>query len=62
MKKTVQIDIEVPDFLDEEFVTLLSMLTSEELASLKPFLKGILFGSGRYTLEELDSLGNRSND
>lgn len=62
MKKTVQIDIEVPDFLDEEFVTLLSMLTSEELASLKPLLKGMLFGSGRHTLEELDSLGNRSND
>ena len=50
MKKTIKIDVEIPDFLDEELVTLLSMLKQEELAALKPLLKGILFGSGRYSL------------
>ncbi|MBD5465880.1 MAG: hypothetical protein HDR22_08705 [Lachnospiraceae bacterium] len=59
MKKTIKIDIEVPDFLDEELVTLLSMLTLEELAALKPFLKGMLFGCGRYTLEEINVLEAR---
>lgn len=59
MKKTIKIDMEVPDFLDEELVTLLSMLTHEELAALKPFLKGMLLVCGRYTPEEISALDNR---
>ena len=59
MKKTIKIDMEVPDFLDEEFVTLLSMLTHEELASLKPLLKGMLLACGRYSSEELLALESR---
>ena len=59
MKKTIKIDMEVPDFLDEELVTLLSMLTHEELAALKPFLKGMLFSCGRYTPEEINALEKR---
>lgn len=59
MKKTIKIDVEIPDFLDEELVTLLSMLKQEELAALKPLLKGILFGSGRYSLEDISALEDR---
>lgn len=62
MKKTLTINIEIPDFLDEELVTLLSMLTHEELATLKPFLKGILFSSGRYSLDEISVPGIRSEN
>lgn len=60
MNKTVKIDIEIPDFLDDEFVTLLSMLNHEELYSLKMFVKGILFGCGRYTLEQIDAIQKES--
>jgi len=59
MKKTIKIDVEIPDFLDEELVTLLSMLTHEELAALKPFLKGALFACGRYSPEEISALETR---
>lgn len=61
MKKTIKIDVEIPDFLDDELVTLLSMLKQEELAALKPLLKGILFGSGRYSMEEISALEDRYN-
>lgn len=56
MKKTITLDIEAPDFLDKEFITLLSLLTSEERHSLKIFVKGALFGSGRYTLEQIEAI------
>lgn len=59
MKKTIKIDMEMPDFLDEELVTLLSMLTHEELAALKPFLEGMLLACGRYTSEEILALVKR---
>lgn len=59
MKKTIKIDVDIPDFLDDELVTLLSMLKQEELAALKPLLKGILFGSGRYSMEEISALEER---
>lgn len=59
MKKTIKIDMEVPDFLDEELVTLLSMLTHEELSQLKPFLTGMLLACGRYTSEEILALESR---
>lgn len=59
MKKTIEIDVEISDFLDEELVMLLSMFTREEFAALKPFLKGALFGCGRCTLEEISTLENR---
>lgn len=61
MKKTIKIDVEIPDFLDEELVALLSMLKQEELVALKPFLRGVLFGTGRYSLEEIDALESRYN-
>lgn len=35
------------------------MLKQEELAALKPLLKGMLLGSGRYTLEEISALEER---
>ena len=61
MKKTIKIDVEIPDFLDEELVALLSMLKQEELVALKPVLRGVLFGTGRYSLEEIDALESRYN-
>ena len=46
MNKRIELDIELPEFLDNEFLTLLSMLSNEEITHLKSFIKGVLFGSG----------------
>lgn len=55
MKKIIELEIEAPDFLDNEFLIMLSLLTSEELSSLKTFVKGVLFGCGRYTPEQINA-------
>ena len=61
MRKTIELDVDVPDFLDDEFVTLLSMLTEEELSNLKLFIKGILFACGRYTLEQINFISHKES-
>ena len=60
MDRTVKLDVEVPDFLDDEFIQLLSSLNYEELSVLKTFIKCDLYASGRYTLEQLDSISKNS--
>lgn len=56
MRKTVTVDVEFPEYFDGEFLYLFSLLTDSETAalasSLKNFVKGMLFNSGRYTPEQ----------
>nr|WP_305142543.1 hypothetical protein [uncultured Acetatifactor sp.] len=61
MNKRIELDIELPEFLDNEFLTLLSMLSNEEITHLKSFIKGVLFGSGRYTFEQIETVLKESN-
>lgn len=56
MRKTITVDVEVPEYFDGEFLYLFSLLTDSEAtalaSSLKHFIKGMLFSSGRYTPEQ----------
>lgn len=47
MKKTIKIDVDVPEGVDEEFLKLYLMLTREEQTTVKGVVQGLLLASGR---------------
>lgn len=53
MKKIIEIEVEIPEFLDEGFVKLLSLLDKNELMLIKGCVSGMLIGNGKCTVEDL---------
>lgn len=47
MKKTIEIEVDVPEDIDEEFLKLYLMLTKEEQITMKGIAQGLLLASGR---------------
>ena len=56
MKKKIEIEIEVPEILDNESLALFSMLSENELQQLKGVAIGMLLSSGRYSPEEITAV------
>lgn len=54
MKKIIE--IELPDFIDNEFIALLSLLSHQELSQLKGFFAGLLLGSSKYSVDDIVSI------
>lgn len=59
MKKIIEVEIDVPDFIDNEFVELLSYLTDAEISYLKAVATGMLLGSGRLSSEQLCAIAEK---
>lgn len=54
MKKIIE--IELPDFIGNEFIALLSLLSQQELSQLKGIAAGLLLGSGKYSVDDIVSI------
>ncbi|HBH93808.1 MAG TPA: hypothetical protein DDX70_11490 [Bacteroides sp.] len=54
MKKVIE--IELPDFIDDSFISIMSLLTPQELSQLKGVATGLLLGSGRYTVDDITAI------
>lgn len=54
MKKVIE--IELPDFIDDSFISIMSLLTPQELSQLKGVATGLLLGSGRYTVDDITTI------
>ena len=50
------IEIELPDFIDEDFSSIMSLLTPQELSQIKGIAIGLLLSSGRYTVDDIATI------
>jgi hypothetical protein len=50
------IEIELPDFIDEDFASIMSLLTPQELSQIKGIAIGLLLSSGRYTVDDIAAI------
>ena len=56
MKKRIEVEVEIPEILDDESLALFSMLSEEELQQIKGIAIGMLLGSGRYSPDEIAAI------
>lgn len=61
MKKKIEIEIDLPDYIDDDFANILSKMTEIELAELKGYALGMLLRSQRYTPEQVRNLSGFKN-
>lgn len=50
------IEIELPDFIDEDFASIMSLLAPQELSQIKGIAIGLLLSSGRYTVDDIAAI------
>lgn len=53
MKRKVEIEIELPECIEPDFLNYLSLLNKEDYIFIKGHVMGSLYKSGKITLEEL---------
>lgn len=56
MKKKIEIEIDLPECVDEDFARVLMELTELEIHEVKGFAIGLLLASGRYKPEQVADL------
>ncbi len=56
MKKKIEIEIDLPECVDEDFARILAALTESELNKVKGVAIGLLLGSGRLKPEQVADL------
>lgn len=54
MKKTIQIEIDVPEYIDDSFIEMLSMLDSRQLNLIKGTVVGMLLADGKISNNDID--------
>ena len=54
MKKTIQIEIDVPEYIDDSFIEMLSMLDSRQLNLIKGTVVGMLLADGKISNNDVD--------
>lgn len=54
MKKTIQIEIDVPEYIDDSFIEMLSMLDSRQLNLIKGTVVGMLLADGKIPSNDID--------
>lgn len=54
MKKTIQIEIDVPEYIDDSFVEMLSVLDSRQLNLIKGTVVGMLLADGKISSNDID--------
>lgn len=54
MKKKIQIEIDLPDYIEEDFIKMLSMLDSKQLNLVKGTVIGMLLADNKISYDDID--------
>lgn len=54
MKKKIQIEIDVPEYIDDSFIEMLSMLDSRQLNLIKGTVIGMLLADDKLSNDDID--------
>lgn len=54
MKRKVQIEIDVPEYIDDSFIEMLSMLDSGQLNLIKGTVIGMLLADDKLSIDDID--------
>jgi hypothetical protein len=54
MKRKIQIEIDVPEYIDDSFIEMLSMLDSRQLNLIKGTVIGMLLADGKLSDNDID--------
>lgn len=54
MKRKIQIEIDVPEYIDDSFIEMLSMLNSRQLNLIKGTVVGMLLADGKISSNDID--------
>lgn len=54
MKRKIQIEIDVPEYIDDSFIEMLSMLDSRQLNLIKGTVIGILLADDKLSNDDID--------
>lgn len=52
MKKTIEIEVDIPDCISQTFINYLAMLDERSMTHIISFVGGVLFASGKITAQE----------
>lgn len=54
MKRKIEIEIDLPDYIEEDFIKMLSMLDSKQLNLVKGTVVGMLLADGKISSSDID--------
>lgn len=54
MKKKIEIEIDLPDYIEEDFIKMLSMLDSKQLNLVKGTVIGMLLADNKISYDDID--------
>ena len=54
MKKKIEIEIDLPDYIGEDFIKMLSMLDSKQLILVKGTVIGMLLADNKISYDNID--------
>lgn len=54
MKRKIEIEIELPDYIEEDFIKMLSMLDSKQLNLVKGTVIGMLLADNKISYDDID--------
>ncbi len=54
MKKKIEIEIDLPDYIEEDFIKMLSMLDSKQLNLVKGTVIGMLLANNKISYDDID--------
>ncbi len=54
MKRKIQIEIDVPEYIDDSFIEMLSMLDSGQLNLIKGTVIGMLLADDKLSIDDID--------
>lgn len=54
MKRKIEIEIDLPGYIEEDFIEMLSMLDSKQLNLVKCFVTGMLLASNKISYDDID--------
>lgn len=56
MKRKIEIEIELPDYIEEDFIKMLSMLDSKQLNLVKGTVIGMLLADNKISYDDIDKI------
>lgn len=54
MKRKIEIEIDLPDYIEEDFIKMLSMLDSKQLNLVKGTVIGMLLADNKISYDDID--------
>ncbi len=56
MKRKIEIEIDLPDYIEEDFIKMLSMLDSKQLNLVKGTVIGMLLADNKISYDDIDKI------